>query len=116
MRFPFRAAALSAVILSCCAAVAVADPSVASEAEATPTTPYTEHAASSLSAENLGLNDLTDPSAAPQSETAQPVATHAMAPAFPDRGPAFTPPGRNERRSLAALVGDLAGSDTPDEQ
>jgi spore germination cell wall hydrolase CwlJ-like protein len=116
MRFSFRAAALSAVILSCCAAVAAADPSLASEADATPTASYIEHAASGLSAENLGLNDLSDPSAAIQPETAQPVATHALAPAFPDRAPDFTAPERNERRSLAALVGDLAGSETPDEQ
>lgn len=118
MRFPFRAAALSVVILGCCAAVAVADPSVASEAEATPTAPYIEHAASTLSAETLGLNDLSDPADIPstQPEMAQPVATHAMAPAFPDRAPDLTTPGRNERRPLAELVGDLAGSDTPDEQ
>ena len=64
MRFSFRAAALSAVILSCCAAVAAADPSLASEADTGPTASYIEHAASGLSAENLGLNDLSDPSAA----------------------------------------------------
>ena len=116
MRFSFRAAALSAVILSCCAAVAAADPSLASEADTGPTASYIEHAASGLSAENLGLNDLSDPSAPMQTEAAQPVATHAMAPALPDRAPDFTTPERNERRSLAALVGDLAGSDTPDEQ
>ena len=51
------------MILSCCAAVAVADPSVASEADAAPTASYIEHAASGLTAENLGLNDLADPSA-----------------------------------------------------
>jgi hypothetical protein len=116
MRFSFRAAALSAVILSCCAAGAAADPSLASEVDATPTASYIEHAASGLSAENLGLNDLSDPTAPIPAETGLPVATHAVAPAFPDRAPAFTTPGRNERRSLAALVGELAGSDTPDEQ
>lgn len=110
MRFPFRAAALSAVILGCCAAVAVADPSVASEAQASPTASYIEHAATGLSAENLGLNDLTDSTATPQSETAPPVATHAMAPAFPERTPEFTA----ERRSLADLVGDHSSADTLD--
>ncbi len=114
MRFPFRAAALSAVILSCCAAVAIADPSVASEAETVPTAAYIEHAASGLTAENLGLNDLEDSATAapaPQTETLnQPVATHAMAPAFPD----VAAPERNERRSLADLVGDHAGADTLD--
>lgn len=110
MRFPFRAAALSAVILGCCAAVAVADPSVASEAQANPTASYIEHAATGLSAENLGLNDLTDSAATPQSETVQPVATHAMAPAFPERTPEFSA----ERRSLADLVGDHASADTLD--
>lgn len=113
MRFPFRAAALSAVILSCCAAVAVADPSVASEAETNPTASYIEHAASGLTAENLGLNDLSDTSTAtPQSEAAQPVATHAMAPAFPERTPDFAAPERNARRSLAELVGDHASAGT----
>jgi spore germination cell wall hydrolase CwlJ-like protein len=114
MRLPFRAAALSAVMISCCGAVAAADPSVASEADTAPTAPYVAHATSGLTAENLGLNDLTDPSATalPASpETSTPVATHAMAPAFPGRAPAFA---SSERRSLAELVGDLAGSDTPD--
>ena len=64
MRFSFRAAALSAVIMSCCGAAAVADPSVASEAEAAPTAAYIDHAASGLSAENLGLNDLEDSASA----------------------------------------------------
>ncbi|MGQ0661659.1 cell wall hydrolase [Sphingosinicella sp.] len=116
MRFPFRAAALSAVILSCCAAVAVADPSVASEADATPTVSYIEHAASGLTAENLGLNDLDDsaPAPTPQPEALQPVATHAMAPAFPERAPAFAAPEREERRSLADLVGEHASADTLD--
>jgi len=113
MRFPFRAAALSAVILSCCAALAATDPSVASEADTTPTVSYVAHAASDLTAENLGLNDLTDPASQlpAQPEVSPPVATHAMAPAFPERAPDFAAP---ERRSLAALVGELAGSDTPD--
>jgi spore germination cell wall hydrolase CwlJ-like protein len=112
MRFPFRAAALSAVILSCCAAVAIADPSLASEADTTPTVSYVAHAASDLTAENLGLNDLTDPaSQIPVQPESSPVATHAMAPAFPEHSPDFAAP---ERRSLAELVGDLAGSDTPD--
>lgn len=113
MRFPFRAAALSAVILGCCGAVAVADPSVASEADTTPTISYIEHAASGLTAENLGLNDLEDsvPATASQPDPLQPVATHAMAPAFPERDPEIAPQ-RNERRSLADLVGDHAGTDT----
>ena len=109
MRIPFRAAALSAVILSCCAAIAAA-PSLATEAETTPTTSYIEHAVSGLTAENLGLNDLSDPAAAlpARPEAVQPVATHAMAPAFDDDD------DQNDRRSLAELVGDHAGSDTPD--
>ncbi len=115
MRFPFRAAALSAVILSCCAAVAVADPSVASEADATPTVSYIEHAGSGLTAENLGLNDLDDADASVPTPAAEPgpvVATHALAPAFPDRAPDFAAPERDTRRSLAALVGDHASVDT----
>ncbi len=112
MRFPFRAAALSAVILSCCAAVAVADPSVASEADATPTVSYIEHAASGLTAENLGLNDLDDATPALPAEAGQPVTTHALAPAFPERDPAFATPERDSRRALADLVGDHASADT----
>lgn len=116
MRFPFRAAALSAVVLSCCAAVAVADPSVASEADAVPTVAYIDHAASGLTAENLGLNDLDDSAVlpVPQSETPSPVASHAMAPVFPDRTPDLTTPERGSRRSLADLVGDHVSADTID--
>jgi spore germination cell wall hydrolase CwlJ-like protein len=113
MRYPFRAAALSAVVISCCAAIAAA-PSLATEADATPTVSYVEHAASGLSAENLGLNDLSDPVAATADgpEATQPVATHAMAPAFPERDADFAAPERNARRSLADLVGDHASADT----
>ncbi|MGE0178249.1 MAG: cell wall hydrolase [Sphingomonas sp.] len=119
MRFSFRAAVLSAVSLSFCAAVAVADPSVAFEGETTPQVTYIEHAASGLSAENLGLNDISDGAdTAPGPETlesGQPIATHAMAPAFPPA--ATTAVGTLERRpgrSLADLVGDHAGTDTVD--
>jgi len=119
MRFPFRAAALSAVTLSFCAAVVAAGPSVAFEADSTPQVTYIEHAASGLSADNLGLNDLADPAtAAPGAEAGdvqpgQPEATHAMAPAFPPAVTAIAPE-RQPGRSLAALVGDHSDSGTDD--
>ena len=119
MRFSFRAAALAAVAFSLCSAVVVADPSVAFEADSTPQVTYIEHAASGLTAENLGLNDLADPSPAPGAsdsfQPTQPVATHAMAPAFPPTAtPAIATPQRVPGRSLSDLVGDYAGSDTVD--
>ena len=121
MRFSFRAGALSAAILSCCVAVA-ADPSVAFEADTTPQVTYIEHAASGLTADNLGLNDVTDSAVAPAAaepadrfQPSQPVATHAMAPAFPPAAtPAIATPERIPGRSLSDLVGDHASTDTLD--
>jgi spore germination cell wall hydrolase CwlJ-like protein len=122
MRFSFRVAGLSAVILSCCAAVA-ADPSVAFEADSTPQVTYIEHAASGLTADNLGLNDLSDAAPAPAADAAdalqpaQPVATHAMAPAFPpSMSRAIATPQRLPGRSLGDLVGDHAATDTLDSE
>lgn len=121
MRFPFRAAALSAVVLACGSAIGVADPSVAFQGDSTPQVAYIEHAASGLTVENLGLNDMNDSAETPPTAPAdilspsQPGATHAMAPAFPPSAtPAIATPGRVRGRSLSDLVGDHAGSDTTD--
>lgn len=92
----------------------LAGPSLASEADTAPTVPYGEHAVSTLTADNLGLNDLQDPVVAPQDPAAVlPVATHAMAPALPAPADPVEAPAA-ERRSLAELVDDYAGSETPD--
>ena len=121
MRFPFRAAALAAVVLACGSAVAVADPSVAFQGDSTPQVAYIEHAASGLTADNLGLNDLDDSADTPATDSSdilqptQPGATHAMAPAFPpSAAPAIATPQRLPGRSLSDLVGDHADSDTLD--
>lgn len=121
MRFPFRAAALSAVILSCGAVIVAAAPSNAFEADSTPQVSYIEHAASGLTADNLGLNDLDETAETPATgpsdilQPSQPGATHAMAPAFPPAAaPAIAPPQRVPGRSLSDLVGDHADSDTLD--
>ena len=117
MRFPFRAAALAAVAFSLCSAVVVVDPSVAYEADTTPQVTYIEHAASGLTADNLGLNDIADPAPGPADgfQPTQPVATHAMAPALPSSvTPAIATPQRLPGRSLSDLVGEHAGSGTAD--
>lgn len=122
MRFPFRAAVLSAVVLACGSAIAVADPSVAFQGDSTPQVAYIEHAASGLSADDLGLNDLTDSTEAPGAtapadilQPSQPGATHAMAPAFPPAiAPAIATPQRVPGRTLSDLVGDHADTDTQD--
>jgi len=115
LRISFRAAALAAAALSFCATAGLAGPSIASEAASAPTVSYAEHAASTLTAENLGLNDLQDPEEAIQdSASAVPIATHAMAPALPAPAPAVEAPQPAERRTLSEMVDDYAASDTPD--
>ena len=115
MRISFRTAATAAAALTFCAAAGLAGPSLASEAETAPTVSYAEHAATTLTAENLGLNDLEDP-AAPVEDGASdlPVAGHATAPAFPAPPPASETPQPAERRTLSQLVDDHASSETAD--
>jgi spore germination cell wall hydrolase CwlJ-like protein len=113
-----RAAALSAAALTLLAGAGYGGASLATESDSAPTVPYAEHAATPLTAVNLGLNDLKDP--APDAETSQaeslqtaPVATHAIAPAFPE--PDEEEPAL-ERRTLAELVTDHAATETPDQE
>ena len=120
MRNHFRAAALAAAAIGLYAAAGFTAPSLASEAKSGPAVSYLEHAAVVVQAADFGLNPLDEPtdSDAPAQGTA-PVAVHAMAPALPAPVPAETPgDGGAERdgRSLAALVADLASSETSDEQ
>lgn len=115
MRRSFRAAALAAVALAFASAASLGGPSFATEAEGNPSISYVEHAASGLTAANLGLNDLNDAATpeTPESMPDTPVAVHAFAPALP--APAQEPAER-DGRSLAELVADFAGTETPDEQ
>ena len=89
--------------------------SIASEAEAAPAVSYTAHAGSELTADNLGLNDLEDSApVALKGDTDVPVAVHAMAPALPTPAPVVDEPVERDNRSLAELVADYAGTETPD--
>ena len=109
MRFPVRTAALAAAVVGLCTAGATAAPSIASEREGTPSVSYMAHAAAeavpatSLTADNLGLNDLTDPAPAP--EVTESATAETPAP--------VTEPAP-ERRSLSELVAEHAGSTAPD--
>lgn len=112
MRRTFRAAAWTAAALSVCTAGALAGPSIAQQGEAAPVVSYTEHGGSRLTAENLGLNDLTDPVAPAESgEAAAPVAEHAVAPLVPENVFTETPEQRPSR-TLAELVGAYSSSST----
>jgi len=114
MRRTLRAAAWTAAAISCCAAGALAAPSFASPANSAPAISYTEHGGTTLTAANLGLNDLADP--APEAEAGElsaPVVTHALAPALPESVLAEEPSAR-PNRSLRELVSDYAGSSTTD--
>ena len=123
MRRTIRAAALSAAALVFCAAGGLAGPSIAQQGSSAPSVSYADHQGSRLSAESLGLNDLSDPvTPAPGFDVQAPVVTHAIAPSLPQNlldqpsreDDADTP--ERETRSLAELVSDYAGADTPDEE
>jgi spore germination cell wall hydrolase CwlJ-like protein len=108
-----RAAALSAAALGLLAGAGLSGASFAFQTEATPAVSYTEHAASPLNAANLGLNELSDPATEEGSDDiAAPVATHAIAPAFPTE----EEPAEREGRTLAELVADYASNDTSSEE
>lgn len=113
MRRTFRAAAWTAAALSVCTAGALAGPSIAQQSEGAPVVSYTEHGGSRLTAENLGLNDLTDP--VESGESAAPVAEHAVAPLVPETAFTETPDARPSR-TLAELVGDYSSSSTSSEE
>jgi len=116
-----RAAALSAAALLFCAAGGLAGPSIAQRSNAAPAPSYADHQGSRLSAESLGLNDAAEPATPDDGFDAQaPVVTHAIAPNAPQSllAPQSDDPDSSERpsRSLADLVGDYQGADTPDEE
>jgi N-acetylmuramoyl-L-alanine amidase len=121
MRGTSRAAALSAAALLFCVAGGLAGPSIAQRANAAPAVSYADHESSRLSAESLGLNDATDPAAPGDGlDTQAPVVTHAIAASAPqsilDQQQDDDAAGERPSRSLADLVGDYAGADTPDDE
>ena len=115
MRNSLRVAALAAATITLCTAGAFTGPLFASEAKTTPVVPYTAHAGSELTVDNLGLNDLDDPvPIAPGGEDDVPVAVHAMAPALPAPAPVVDEPQVRNGRSLSELVADYGSTETPD--
>ena len=91
---------------------------MATETEASPVVSYAAHADSTLSAEDLGLNDLQDPvapiPALPDPTTS--TAVHESAPLLPTptADDEDATPDAREGRTLAQLVADYSASTTPD--
>jgi spore germination cell wall hydrolase CwlJ-like protein len=121
LRVSLRAAALAAAAFVLCTTAGFA-PSVASETDASPVVSYAAHADTSLSAEDLGLNDFESaivPAADPaESQVPAPTAVHEAAPVMPgpatDAEEAEDVPEARRGRSLAQLVADHAATTTPD--
>ena len=112
MRTSFRVAALAAAGFAFASVAGLAGPSLASEATDTETVSYTDHAVSTLSADDLGVNELEDPAEPAAAEADAPAAVHATAPVLPVPG-ADQPEARGGR-SLAELVDDFAAAETAD--
>ena len=120
MRRNLRATALAAAAFTFFASTSFVEPTIASEAPATPGISYAAHAAVAVQALDLGVNTL-DGSSPPAiaSEDGSPIATHAFAPALPaEDQPLVVAPQAEQRsgRTLAQLVGDYSGTQTPDEE
>ena len=120
MRRKYRATAFAVAAFSFFAFTSFVDPTIASEAPATPGISYTEHAAVAVQAMDIGLNDV-DQSAQPAitADGAVPVVTHAFAPALPteeDEPAAPEPADERDGRSLAELVADYSSADPSDEE
>jgi hypothetical protein len=113
LRTSFRVAALAAAAFSFVSIAGLAGPSLASEASDTSVVPYTAHAESTLTVDNLGLNDLQDPAPATADPDA-PGAVHAGAPVLPE--PADDEPAERDGRTLAELVDDYAGTEASDDE
>lgn len=111
----YRAAALSAAGLLLSTAAGLSGPSIASESGVAAAFSYQEHAATPLSAESFGLDQIDDPASIVENEeVAAPVVTHAMAPVFPEPEAVIDAPAERDARSLAELVADYSGTQTPD--
>jgi len=118
MRSTVRTAALAAAAFCFSAAAGLAGfagPSIASEAAGAPASSYAAHAGLALQQSgDLGLNAADEPARLAQDvDFSTPVATHAIAPA--EQGEILREAER-DGRSLAALVDDHAGTETPDEE
>jgi cell wall hydrolase len=113
LRVSLRAAALAAAAFCLCTAAGFTAPSIASETEAAPVISYAAHADSTLSAGDLGLNELQDPAASDQTDTA-PIAVHESAPVLPEPAPAEESADTRRGRSLSQLVAEHASSETSD--
>jgi spore germination cell wall hydrolase CwlJ-like protein len=113
LRLPFRAAAFAAAAATVCVFDGFAAPSFATEAEAVPAVPYIAHAATGLTVDNLGLNELQDLVSPADGTAAAPAATQAIEPALPAVVQDEEREGRRGR-SLGQMVDDYAASDTPD--
>ncbi len=115
MRRFFRAAALSAAALVLGTAVGLSGPSIASDSRAAPTLTYAEHGGSAPNVESFGLDQSDDTiQAVPSEAEAAPIASHAMAPVFAEPETAIDEPAERNDRSLAELVSDYSGTQTPD--
>ena len=114
MRVTFRAAALAAAAFSLSTAAGFTAPSIASETDASPSVSYTAHAESTLSADNLGLNDLEDPvePAAADAESSAPTAVHEDAPVLPALAEEDEPDARRGL-TLSQLVAEYSAATTP---
>ncbi len=118
MRSTLRTAAIAAAALCFSAAAGIAGfagPSIASEAAGVPASSYASHAGLALQQSgDLGLNPTDVPALfAEDVHFSTPVASHAIAPA--EQGGILREAER-DGRSLAALVDDYAGTETPDEE
>ncbi len=119
MRRKFRAVAFAAAAFSFFAFTSFVDPTMASEAPATPGISYTAHASFAVPAMDLGLNPTGQVEQAAEPNGAAPVITHAFAPALPseEEAPAAVEPDdERDGRTLAQLVADYAGSETTNEE
>jgi len=120
MRRHFRATAFAAAAFSFFAFTSFVEPTIASEAPATPGISYTAHTAVAVQNLDLGLNS-TDEAGLPtlEADGAAPVVTHAFAPALPaEEEAAVAVPPADERngRTLAQLVADYSATETSDEE
>lgn len=120
MRRKFRATAFAVAAFSFFAFTSFVDPTIASEAPATPGISYTEHAAFAVPAMDIGLNPTGQvDQAALEADGATPVISHAFAPALPteeEEAEAAEPADSRNGRSLAQLVADYSATETPDEE
>ncbi len=111
MRLPQRAAAYAAAAFGLFAATGLAAPSIASEAESHAGISYIEHAATAVPVHNLVIDDLVAPQQ-PSVAAVAPVATHALAPAFPEDS--TEAPEAADGRSLSELVDAFGATTTSD--